>query len=182
MRTTRLAWIAAALWLVGCPDENGARDVADVADVADDATAADEATDDDAGEDDAAVPEDGVTCPDVAPEETPETLAISASIRVIWDAPVAPYVSATLCRHDPPLEWATLWGSTADCRMRLLHPMAVPVAVDLDLGEVTVEIDGTPLGLVPMHPEMPCFFQADGVVPEPTPGGTIRAWSTGGAD
>ncbi|MBN1773079.1 MAG: hypothetical protein JXB32_17565 [Deltaproteobacteria bacterium] len=149
---------------------------------AEDDEAQDEATDDAAAEDDAVEPEDGITCPDVAPEDTPESFEISAVINVIWGTPAAPYISATLCRYDPPFEWATLWGSTDDCRMRLLHPWTVPSAVALDAGEVTVEIDGTPLGLVPMHPSMPCFLQADGTVPEPTPGGTIRAWSTGGAD
>lgn len=185
MRTTWtwIAWVAACLWLAGCSDDNGARDVTDVVDeAAEDEATADDTAGDETSEDDAALPEDGITCPDVSPADTPESFEISAVINVIWSRPTAPYVSATLCRYDPAFEWATRWGSTDDCRMRLRHPMAVPSAAALDAGEVTVEIDGTSLGLVPTHPSMPCFLQADGTVPEPTPGGTIRAWSTGGAD
>ncbi len=185
MRTTWtwMAGFAAVLAVSGCDDDSAARDVADATDDAavEDETTAEDAAADEVSEDDAGA-EDGITCPDVGPEETPETFDVSAIIRLIWSTPSAPYLSATLCRYDPPFEWATRWGSTDDCRMRLMPPFSMPSAVTLDAGEITVEVDGTALMLVPMDPSIPCYFQADGTVPEPTPGATIRAWSAGGAD
>ena len=105
-------------------------------------------------------------------------------VKVVLNSPASPQLSASFCRFRSPLAWAERLGPDGQCRLLRWLPMdRVPFdAVNLDTGEITVDVGGSSVVLPPADPALPCWREATGPLPAIRAGDTIRVRATGGAD
>lgn len=120
----------------------------------------------------------------VAAETVPLTFDRWSVVLVTLSPPGRPQITSSFCRFPTPLVWADRLAASGGCR--LLHwrdaQDLAGILEPLDVGEITVEVNGAEVPLQPLDPSLPCLREAGLSVPELRVGDVVRVRSTGGAD
>lgn len=106
-------------------------------------------------------------------------------VKVVLSPPGRPQITSSFCRFTTPLVWADHLAAAGDCRLlqgRATTDGPPEGLVPLDVGEITVEVNGVGVLLRALDPSLPCLREAGPAVPELRTGDVVRVRAPGGAD
>ena len=120
--------------------------------------------------------------PDPRGERVALTMDVATVVWVQIEPPLRPQLNASFCRFPGAFAWAYRVAQEGPCRL-LEWPGTPPTdTVNLDAGEIVVEVAGMTVPLAAPDPAWPCHREPVMPLPPLVPGDLVRVRSTGGAD